>query len=157
VQLDSQAGVLFGERHELRAFQVTTHLPCTSWRLKITRTLHPPSANSVQLACLNLYAAPNAQIPAETQSAGALQQSSGDWGATAAAVRSQLGSSEYEVLRKLHANIADLPGEQKFRWGQVGQPKLKSRVQRQILAVAYLVGPYLFQAAEMFCLDLSDA
>lgn len=70
--LDQQAGVTFTQRHQLRAFWLTTPAPAPAapatpapagqhpqrWvrlRLRITATADPHAANAVQLACWNLY------------------------------------------------------------------------------------------------------
>ena len=66
--LDEQSGVRFGSRLELRTFFVPPERwrACRSLRLRILATRDPAAANSVQLACLNLYDA--APLTASRQS-----------------------------------------------------------------------------------------
>lgn len=46
---------MFPERHHTRSFSLQHALPCRSYRLRITAVRDPASANSVQLARLDLY------------------------------------------------------------------------------------------------------
>lgn len=110
VRLDSQQGVRFGERFELRAFTVPMHVRCSTWRLRITSTLDPASANSVQLACLSLYAFPSSP-PGSPPGRGPQL----DLTAAAMQVRASLSPPDFELLKKLHTQIAEYPGEATFR------------------------------------------
>ncbi|GLC33910.1 hypothetical protein PLESTB_000816900 [Pleodorina starrii] len=57
--LDRRSGVVFSDRHAPLAFQLPKPSPpCRRLRLSISRTADPRVANSVQLACWNLYGTP---------------------------------------------------------------------------------------------------
>jgi hypothetical protein len=57
VVLDQRRGEVFSRRHQLRSFVVPHAAGVASrrWRLRITRVADPGMANSVQLACWNIY------------------------------------------------------------------------------------------------------
>lgn len=74
MELDKRSGVAFSGRFALLTFWLppSARMPCTRWRLRITATHDPPAANSVQLACWNLYAGgAAAQVPVLPAAAGA--------------------------------------------------------------------------------------
>ncbi|KAF6256382.1 hypothetical protein COO60DRAFT_115705 [Scenedesmus sp. NREL 46B-D3] len=57
VVLDQRCGEHFHRRHQLRSFLVpeAARIASRQWRLRITCAANPSTANSVQVACLNLY------------------------------------------------------------------------------------------------------
>eukprot|EP00798_Chlamydomonas_sp_ICE-L_P028247 gene28247-31351_t len=57
VELDKRSGAHFSERGELQCFHVPKPVAVKWLRLRITATRDPASANSVQLACFNLFEA----------------------------------------------------------------------------------------------------
>lgn len=63
VAVDERAGERFAARNQLRSFPAAAHVAARRWRLRVTRTAEPGAANSVQLACLNLYGAPPGSHP----------------------------------------------------------------------------------------------
>jgi hypothetical protein len=63
VVLDEQRGQVFSRRQQLHSFVVpeAARVASRRWRLRITRLADPAAANSVQLACWNLYSSSAAQ------------------------------------------------------------------------------------------------
>jgi peptide-N4-(N-acetyl-beta-glucosaminyl)asparagine amidase len=57
VVLDERPGLRFSTRGQRMEFHVAEHVPSRRWRLRIVRILRPQQANSVQLACWDLYKA----------------------------------------------------------------------------------------------------
>lgn len=55
VVLDERPGLRFSRRGQRLEFCVGVELPSRRWRLRVIRVLHPQQANSVQLACWDLY------------------------------------------------------------------------------------------------------
>jgi hypothetical protein len=62
VVLDQRQGQVFSRRHHLRSFVVpeAARVASRRWRLRIVRLAEPAAANSVQLACWNLYSSSSA-------------------------------------------------------------------------------------------------
>jgi hypothetical protein len=118
VVLDEQRGVSFAQRHQLRSFPIAAaaRAPSRRFRLRVTRTRDPAAATCVQLACLNLYAAPE-PAPAVEDLAAGLRAGAGSGGAA-------LERRQLEVLAKVLGNVAAQPGE--ARWRRIRQVKVSA-------------------------------
>jgi peptide-N4-(N-acetyl-beta-glucosaminyl)asparagine amidase len=55
VVLDERPGLRFSRRGQRLEFNVGGDVPSRRWRLRVVKVLHPQQANSVQLACWDLY------------------------------------------------------------------------------------------------------
>jgi hypothetical protein len=80
VVLDQRRGEVFSRRHQLRSFFVphAAWVASRIWRLRISRVAQPSMANSVQLACWNLYNSTCAQGLQTLGQHGVLPQQSGE-------------------------------------------------------------------------------
>lgn len=69
VVLDSQQQQHFHRRNQMHSYivPVAMRVPSKRWRLRVIRTVNPHAANSVQIACWNLYQGTTLQLPREGQ------------------------------------------------------------------------------------------
>lgn len=131
--LDSRAGELFTSRQQLRSFNLSdiSSPRCRAFRLRITRTLRPAEANSVQLACWNLYSHPqetSRSMHNPHSASGPLPcDVPGTWDAQLAAALQcfrlesrrftapEASGSPRQLLERILQNIAKSPGDAKYR------------------------------------------
>jgi hypothetical protein len=67
VVLDQRENEQFSQRNQLRSFSVpaSARMASRQWRLRVTRTAEPATANSVQICCWNLYSVECATVVQE--------------------------------------------------------------------------------------------
>ncbi|KAL0026255.1 hypothetical protein WJX77_006348 [Trebouxia sp. C0004] len=125
-QLDRQEGVTFPSRHHTHTFALQHPLPCRSYRLRITAVRDPASANSVQLAKLDLYTPldppsqpqrPISEAVAALQAAVSKAADSKPDSAMAKAV---------DTLLLLLANVLQHPRDSKFKTLKLENVKIKA-------------------------------
>lgn len=125
-QLDKQEGVIFPGRHHTHTFALQHPQPCRSYRLRITAVRDPVSANSVQLAKLDLYTPldpPSEPQGPITEAVTALQA------AVSKAADSKLDSAmakAVDTLLLVLANVLQHPGDSKFRTLKMENVKIKA-------------------------------
>lgn len=164
--LDKQQGVSFEGRHQTRTYTLDHPLPCRAFRLRITAVKQPASANSVQLAKLDLHKTPAPQSTPPSSLAEAVF-------AVQEAIK-QAQQDQHAAMQKASgtlllvlSNIAQQPNEQKFRTLKLANPRiqdtLSTAIGLQVRAVLEAVG---FKAMPRQCkqppeamlfLDRSDA
>ncbi|KAA6423321.1 MAG: Peptide-N(4)-(N-acetyl-beta-glucosaminyl)asparagine amidase [Trebouxia sp. A1-2] len=125
-QLDKQAGVMFPSRHHTHTFALQHPKPCRSYRLRITAVRDPASANSVQLAKLDLYTLLDPPCQSQRPISEAVT-------ALQAAVSKAAGSKPDSAMAKavdtlllVLANILQHPGDSKFRSLKLENVKIKA-------------------------------
>jgi hypothetical protein len=105
--LDEREQVEFGLRFQLMAFEVPVEKrrACGAFKLNFTSTLKPSEANSLQLACCNLYSTSNVSASVEEAVSAVASPSCG--------IHQVPGATS--TLMKLLGNIAEHPGYHKFK------------------------------------------
>jgi peptide-N4-(N-acetyl-beta-glucosaminyl)asparagine amidase len=127
VVLHRCSGHTFQQRHQLCSFELPpeARVPSSRWRLRITWLRDPAAANSVQLACWNLYSGRcGADSSSSSSSSDAtplsLYLGSGmceqlRQRATAATAAAAGGDAAVDTLRRIAHNLVQHPDEPKFR------------------------------------------
>jgi peptide-N4-(N-acetyl-beta-glucosaminyl)asparagine amidase len=125
VELHRCSGHMFSSRHQLCSFVVEpqAHVSSSRWRLRITRVAQPALANSVQLACCNLYSASSSINSVRDQLAGVV-------GAGA--------SQELATLRRILTNLGQQPREPKFYKLSCKAASLRALLEQPALAAQLL-------------------
>ncbi|DBA95296.1 TPA: hypothetical protein ACH3X3_013188 [Trebouxia sp. C0006] len=125
-QLDKQEGVIFPSRHHTHTFALQHPQPCRSYRLRITAVRDPASANSVQLAKLDLYTLldpPSQPQRPISEAVTALQA------AVSKATDSKPDSAmakAVDTLLLVLANVLQHPRDSKFRTLKLENAKIKA-------------------------------
>ncbi|GIL60556.1 hypothetical protein Vafri_15101 [Volvox africanus] len=137
--LDQRAGVRFPDRHTVLGFRLQMPSPpCRRLRLTITATANPRAANSVQLACWNLYSpGPDNGSYNDNAGSGLLQELRNTVTAAAAAGTSEdRESAGLSLLERMLDNIHREPQALKFR--KVRCAKLTKLLEAPVLAEVLL-------------------
>ncbi|GIL91490.1 hypothetical protein Vretimale_18777 [Volvox reticuliferus] len=136
--LDQRAGVRFPDRHTVLGFRLSMPSPpCRRMRLSITATANPSAANSVQLACWNLYGPGPDSGSSNCAGSGLLQElRDRTIAAMTAGTSEDKGSAALSLLGRMLDNIRREPLAPKFR--KVRCIKLTQLLQAPLLAEVLL-------------------
>jgi peptide-N4-(N-acetyl-beta-glucosaminyl)asparagine amidase len=143
--LDEREQVEFGLRFQLMAFEVPVEKrrACRAFKLNFTSTLKPSEANSLQLACCNLY---SSDVSASIEEAVSAITS------PSCGIHQVPGATS--TLMKLLGNIAEHPGDHKFKKVRASRIQAHLLDHPQVVQLLSLMGfrPLIIEEEDAFVL-----